>query len=92
MQRVFAKLGLDQHAFKDIALLPDNALGSLGEIVIQCFVKLVIPTQSLLQLLVLLGKNNGGSKNHRKTCTPRTALTMRLVSAHISQWDVSSAG
>ena len=28
--------GLDQHAFKDIALLPDNALGSLGEIIRQC--------------------------------------------------------
>ena len=37
-------IGLDQHAFKDIALLPDNALGSLGEIVRQCFVKLAIPT------------------------------------------------
>ena len=31
-------IGLDQHAFKDIGLLPDNALGSLGEIVRQCFV------------------------------------------------------
>ena len=30
---------LDQHAFKDIALLPDNALDSLGEIARQCFVK-----------------------------------------------------
>ena len=50
-------IGLDQHAFKDIALLPDNALGSLGEII-----KLAIPTQSLLQLLVLLGKKNGGSR------------------------------
>ena len=35
-------IGLDQHAFKDIALLPDIALGSLGEIVRQCFVKLAI--------------------------------------------------
>ena len=35
-------IGLDQHAFKDIALLPDNALGSLGEIVKQCFVKFAI--------------------------------------------------
>ena len=35
-------IGLDQHAFRDIALLPDNALGSLGEIIRQCFVKLAI--------------------------------------------------
>ena len=40
-------IGLDQHAFKDIAPLPDNALGSLGEIIRQCFVQLAIPTQSL---------------------------------------------
>ena len=55
-------VGLDQHAFKDIALLPDNALDSLGEIARQCFVKLAIPTQSLLQLLVLLAKKNRGSR------------------------------
>ena len=30
-------IGFDQHAFKDIALLPDNAVGSLGEIVRQMF-------------------------------------------------------
>ena len=29
-------IGLDQHAFKDIAFLPDNALDSLGTL--QCFV------------------------------------------------------
>ena len=49
-------IGLDQHAFKDIALLPDNALDCLGEIVRQCIVKLARPSQSLLQLLVLSGK------------------------------------
>ena len=84
-------IGLDQHAFKDIALLPDNALGSLGEIVRQCFVKLAIPTQSLLQLLVLLGKKNGGSRTIAILHTTYR-LTMRLVSAHISQWDVNFAG
>ena len=41
-------IGLDQHSFQDIARLPDIDLVSLGEIVRQ--------TQSLLQLLVLLGK------------------------------------
>ena len=83
-------IGLDQHAFKDIALLPDNVLGSLGEIVRQCFVKLAIPTQSLLQLLVLLGKKNGGSRAVAILHTTYR-LTMRLVSAHISQWDVNFA-
>ena len=47
-------IGLDQYAFTDITLLPDNALDSLGEIVRQCFVKWAIPTRSPLQLLVLL--------------------------------------
>ena len=84
-------IGLDQHAFKDIALLPDNALGSLGEIIRQCFVKLAIPTQSLLQLLVLLGEKNGGSRTIAILHTTYR-LTMRLVSAHISQWDVNFAG
>ena len=84
-------IGLDQHAFRDIALLPDNALGSLGEIIRQCFVKLAIPTQSLLQLLVLLGKKNGGSRTIAILHTTYR-LTMRLVSAHISQWDVNFAG
>ena len=55
-------IGVDQHAFKDIALLPDNASDSLGEIIRQCFVKLAIPTQSLLQLLVLLGKTMEGAE------------------------------
>ena len=64
-------IGLDQHAFKDIALLPDNALGSLGEIIRQCFVKLAIPTQSPLQLLVLLGKKMEGAEPS-PSCTQHT--------------------
>ena len=84
-------IGLDQHAFRDIALFPDNALGFLGEIIRQCFVKLAIPTQSLLQLLVLLGKKTEGAEPS-PSCTQHTRLTMRLVSAHISQWDVNFAG
>ena len=82
-------IGLDQHAFTDIALLPDNALESLGEIIRQCFVKLAIPTQSFLQLLVLLGKK-WREQNYRHHV--HTISTMRLVSAHISQWDVKFAG
>ena len=58
-------IGLDQHAFKDIALLPDNALGSLGEIIRQCFVKLAIPTQSLLQHSGLVGQEKRREQNHR---------------------------
>ena len=49
-------IGLDQHVFTDIALLPDNALDSLGQIIRQCF------TQSLLQLLVLFGKKMEGAE------------------------------
>ena len=64
-------IGLDQHAFKDIALLPDNALGSLGEIIRQCFLKLTIPTQSLLQLLVLLGMKMEGAEPS-PSCTQHT--------------------
>ena len=84
-------IGLDQHAFSVIANLPDNALDSLGEITRQCFVKLAIPTQSLMQLLVLLGKKNGGSRTIAILHTTYR-LTMFLVSAHISQWDVKFAG
>ena len=48
-------------------------------------------TQSLLQLLILLGKKNGGSRTIAILhITYR--LTMRLVSAHLSQWDVNFAG
>ena len=54
-------------------------------------VKLAIPTQSLLQLLVLLGKYNGRSRTIAILHTTYR-LTMRLVSAHISQWDVKFAG
>ena len=80
-------IGLDQHAFKDIALLPDNALESLGEIIRESFVKSAIPTQSLLQLLILLGKQNGGSRTIAILHTTYR-LTMRLV----SQWEVKFAG
>ena len=78
-------------ALKDIALLPDVALVSLGEIIRQCFVKLAISTQSLSQLLVLLGKKNGGSRTIAILHTTYR-LTMRLVATHSSQWDVKFAG
>ena len=84
-------IGLDQHAFTDIANLPDNALDSLGDIIRQSFVKLAIPTQSLLQPLVLLGKKNGGSRTIAILHTTYR-LTMRLVSEHISQRDIKFAG
>ena len=52
---------------------------------------LAIPTQSPLQLLVFLSKKNGKS---RTTAILHTTyrLPMRLVSAHISRWDVKFAG
>ena len=67
---------------------PDNALGSLGEIVRQCFVKLAIPTQSLLQLLVLLGKKNGGSRtNGMSISLVSGTLHSRVIqhSAHVAR-------
>ena len=77
-------IGLDQHVFTDIALLPDNALDSLGEIIRQCFVKLAIPTQSHLQLLVLLGKKMEGAELP-PSCTQHYRLTMCWVSALSAQ-------
>ena len=84
-------IGLDQHSFQDIARLPDNALVLLRETVRQSFAKLAIPTQSLLHLLVLLGKKNGGSRTIAILHTTYR-LTMRLVSTHISQWGVMFVG
>ena len=52
---------------------------------------MAIPTQSLLHLLVLLGKKNGGSRTI-VILHATYRLTMRLVSTHISQWDVMFAG
>ena len=49
-------IGLDQQAFTDTAFLLDNALDSLGEIVRQCFVKLALLTESLLQLFGSIGQ------------------------------------
>ena len=59
-----------------------------ASIVKQCCVKVAVPVQSLLQLLVVLGKKNG---RIRTTAVLHTTyrFTMRLVSAHISQWDVN---
>ena len=68
-----------------------TALDSLGDIVRQCFVKLAIPTQSLLQLLVLLDKKSGGSRTIAILHTTYR-FAMLLVTAHISQWDVKFAG
>ena len=56
----------------DIALLSDNVLESLGEIIRQCFVKLAILTRSLLQLLVLLGKKKEGAEPS-PSCTQHVA-------------------
>ena len=49
------------------------------------------PTQSFLQLLVLLDKNSGGSRTIAILHTTYR-FAVRLVSAHISQWDVKFAG
>ena len=48
--------------FRDIASLPDVALVALGNLMRQCIATLVLPTQILFQIMVLLGKKNGGSR------------------------------
>ena len=84
-------IGLDQHAFTDIALLPDNALESLGEIIRQMFCQVGSTNSATFAIVGLLGQENGGSRTiailHATYC-----LTMRLVSAHNSRWDVKFAG
>ena len=62
--RAFPKktaIGLDNLFFTDIALLLDNAINASGSILKQCLRNLALPVQTLLQLMVLLGKKNGGS-------------------------------
>ena len=82
--------GLDQHSFKDIAQLPDNALGSLGDH--QTVFCQVGHTNSVnFTTFGLVGQENGGSRTIAILHTTYR-LTMRLVSAHISQWDVNFAG
>ena len=82
-------IGLDQHALTDNRSPTQQCLGIFGRDHQTMFVKLAIPTQSLLQRLVLLGKNGGS----RTIAILRTTyrLTMRLVSAHITQWDAKFA-
>ena len=58
------------------------SLVSLGKIVRQGFARLAIPTWSLLQLLVLLGGKDGGSRTIAILHTTYR-LAMRLVSRHI---------
>ena len=64
-------IGLDQHAFTDIAILTDNALDSLGENIRQCFVKLAIPTQVTFATFVLVGKKMEGAEPS-PSCTQHT--------------------
>ena len=77
-----------KNSFQDIARLPDNALDSLGEIARQCFAKLAIPTQSFLQLLVLL--------DSRTIAILHTTfrLTVRLISDvnFAGKWDSALKG
>ena len=71
-------------------LPPSQRFGLVGKIVKQCIATLAIPTQSLLQLLVLLGKKNGGS---RTIAILRTTyrLTMRLIAGGILRPHVARA-
>ena len=77
--------------FTDIALLPDSALKSLGEIIRQLFCQVGNTNPVTFAVAGPVGQENGG-------CRPIAILhitnrrTMRLISANISQWDVNFAG
>ena len=84
-------IGLVQHAFTDIAHLTDNTLESLARSSDNVLSSWQYQLSHFLQLLVLLGKKNGGSRTITILHTTYR-LTRRLVSAHISQWDVKFSG
>ena len=58
-------IGLDQHAFKDLALLTDNALDSLGDIVRECCVKLAVPNPVTFAVVGPVGQEKRREQNNR---------------------------
>ena len=84
-------IGLDQHSLKETALLPDDALDSLASTVKQCFVDLAVPAVTLAVACSVGQRKNGGS---RTVAILRATyrLSMRVISAHSSQWDVNFTG
>ena len=92
--RAFPKktaIGLDNIFFTDIALLPDNAINALGSILKQCLCSLALLVQTLLQLMVMLGKKNGGSRTIAILST-FYRLLMRILAPAITEWDLAKAG
>lgn len=84
-------IGMDNIFFNDIAILPDNALVNLATLLRQCIAQLALPIQVLMQLMVLLGKKSGGSRTMAILST-LYRLLMRLLSADITDWDITYAG
>ena len=56
-------IGADQIHLRRLASLPDVALVALGAIFKQSVSNLTVPAQELLNVLGLLGKKLGGSRN-----------------------------
>ena len=52
--------GGDQLHLRRLAALPDAALEQLGKLLKQSIATLTVPVQDLLNILALLGKNQGG--------------------------------
>ena len=84
-------IGLDQHAFTDIALLPDNVLESVGEIIRQCFVKFGHTNSVTFATVGLVGQEKWREQNHRHlahSISPHHAL----VSAHMVMSSLQVSG
>ncbi len=83
-------VGCDNVFFSDIASLPDVALIALSTCLRQCVSTLALPVQTLLQLMVLLGKKSGGSRTIA-ILTTFYRLLMRILSGFITEWDLATA-
>ena len=84
-------IGLDHLHFRDIAILPDTALEDIGRILRDAINSLEVHVQNLISMMVLLGKKNGGSSTIAILST-FYRLLMKLLSGHITEWDLKAAG
>ena len=84
-------IGLDEVAFKDIELLPDEALIMLAGIMRYALRNLALPVQILINLMVMLGKPAGGSRTIAILAT-FYRLLMRILSPMVTEWDTKAAG
>jgi hypothetical protein len=84
-------IGSDDVTFLEVAELPDGALGILGALMKAAVVHLALPMQTLLNVMVLLGKKGGGSRTVAILAT-FYRLLMRMLGDEVTQWDERTAG